>query len=136
MRKNRSNLVNEKISEITISPELKAKVMTLINNYKQQDPGLIEEIANEVLYIPVENGEVKVFHIKPENPTTKRPILFMPGWGNTTINFIDVYEILYNRAEFYYFETREKGSSKLNRWKANMTLSQKAKDLVKVIKYL
>ncbi|MHA1212525.1 MAG: alpha/beta fold hydrolase, partial [Candidatus Heimdallarchaeota archaeon] len=91
--------------------------------------------TNEI-YVPVDGGEIRVLHVKPEKPKNKRPIIHIPGWGVTKLGFNDLYEALHDDIEFYYLETREKGTSKIKRRKANMTIEQKAKDIAQAIEHL
>ncbi|MHA1585218.1 MAG: hypothetical protein ACTSWL_08185, partial [Promethearchaeota archaeon] len=88
------------------------------------------------IYIPVKDGEIRVFHHTPTNPISKRPLVYVPGWGGIPKMYQDLYEVLHYRVEFYYVETREKESSHMNRWKAQFTMSQKAEDIGVAIKEL
>jgi hypothetical protein len=103
--------------------------------YQENVPNFWEYEKAEHIYIPVDDGEIRVIHIKPENPISKRPLLFLPGWAVPPIAFQDLYEIMHNKYDFYYLETREKSSSKIRRL-GNFSMSQKAKDIGVAIKYL
>ncbi len=95
-----------------------------------------ERDRSEEIYLPVEDGEIRVYHNKPASPSACRPIVFIPGWGALADSFNDFYSIIYPHAEFYHIETREKHSSRLNRKKARMDMSQKAHDIRDVIRQL
>ncbi len=98
-------------------------------------PNFWEMEEAEHIYVPVEGGEIRVIHIIPENPISKRPLLFLPGWAVPPIAFQDLYEIVHKRYDFYYLETREKTSSRIGRF-GDFTMPRKAKDIVVAIKYL
>ena len=98
-------------------------------------PNFWEMEEAEHIYVPVEGGEIRVIHIKPENPISKRPLLFLPGWAVPPIAFQDLYEIIHGKYDFYYLETREKTSSRIGRF-GDFTMSRKAKDIAVAIKYL
>ena len=133
-----NNEQEETISEIEMSEELQNKVLEIVTSLKQEVPyPWHENNENITSYdVPVDNGTIKIRHIKPEKPISKRPVVFVPGWGNTPVTFQDFYKIVHNKLEFYYVETREKETSKLQRCKADMSISQKAKDIQRVIEYL
>ncbi|NHJ39155.1 MAG: hypothetical protein FK731_03920 [Asgard group archaeon] len=121
--------------ELTINPELKKKVDELIQaTYKEGVEYWSEEIT-ETIYVPIDVGEIRVLHVKPKKPKNKRILLFLPGWGVTNDEFNDIYEILHEEVEFYYVETREKSTSRIKRWGTNLTVSEKAKDVQRVIDY-
>jgi pimeloyl-ACP methyl ester carboxylesterase len=83
----------------------------------------------EEIYIPVEDAEIRVFHIKPERPAAKRPLVFIPGWGVIPEGFAGYYGGIHEQADFYCIETREKGSSRIHSKRADMSVSQSARDL-------
>ncbi|NHK31130.1 MAG: hypothetical protein FK730_07240 [Asgard group archaeon] len=121
--------------EIIITPELKKKVEALINATYKEDVEYWSEEITETIYVPIDVGEIRVLHVKPKKPKNKRILLFIPGWGVTNDEFNDVYEILHEDIEFYYIETREKSTSRIKRWGTNLTVSEKAKDVQRVIDY-
>lgn len=81
------------------------------------------------IYIPVEDAEIRAFHIKPKRPSAKRPLVFIPGWGVTPEGFAEYYGGIHEQAEFYYIETREKGSSRIHSKRADMSVCQSARDI-------
>jgi hypothetical protein len=87
-------------------------------------------------YVPIDNGELRVFYHKPKEPLSKRPVVFVPGWGVIPSGFNDLYEVLIDEVEFYYIETREKCSSRMNKKKVSFTMTQKAKDVQDVLNFL
>lgn len=108
----------------------------ILNTSIQNDvPNFWEMEDAEHIYIPVDGGEIRAIHIKPENPISKRPLLFLPGWAVPPIAFQDFYAIAHKKYDFYYLETREKTSSRISRL-GNFKMSQKAKDIGIAIKYL
>jgi hypothetical protein len=98
-------------------------------------PKFWEMEETETHYIPIKDGEIRAFHIKPANPISKRPLVFIPGWGVVPPGFQNLYEVIHEKVELFYIETREKGSSHLNRKEAELTVSQKAEDITKAIDY-
>jgi len=83
----------------------------------------------EEIYIPVEDAEIRVFHIKLERPAAKRPLVFIPGWGVIPEGFAEYYGGIHGQADFYYIETREKGSSRIHSKRAEMSVRQSARDI-------
>ena len=98
-------LTNEQLNEIE----------KLITNSKRDVPDFYEEGASEVLYVPVEGAELRVFHHKPEKQEAKRAILFIPGFGTTPWSWRAFHNPHHGIAEYYYLETREKRSCKIKR---------------------
>lgn len=123
-------------SMLDITPELEQQVHEMLIATERKVPNFWEIDTTESLYVPVDDGEIRVYHFKPDNPVSKRPLVFVPGWGGTEIGYVDFYEVIHDRVECYYIETREKKSSKLDRKKAKFDMSQKAKDIQDVINYL
>ncbi|NHJ03613.1 MAG: alpha/beta hydrolase [Candidatus Heimdallarchaeota archaeon] len=117
------------------SKEMKDKVRSKIRKLKGNPLDFWKEPIGKEFFIPVNNGEIRVFHIKPKNTINKRPVIFISGWGTLPSLFKEMYEILHERVEFYYVETREKRSSHLNKKNASLSLSQKALDIQAVIDY-
>lgn len=92
--------------------------------------------TRRIIYVPVDDGEIRVIHVNPKNKISKRPLVFIPGWGVIPRNFIDLYEVLHDKVELYYIETREKGSSRIKRFKSKLTMNQKAKDVGDALNFL
>ena len=113
------------------------KLMELIEQNSKKVPYFYEEGVCDSFYIPVEAGEIRVFHHKPKNPITKRPILFVPGFGTSMWAWREFSLPFVEQGEFYFLETREKKSSKFkHRLKADMSLKQVAKDINTGIQHL
>ncbi|MHA1213391.1 MAG: hypothetical protein ACTSSH_13150 [Candidatus Heimdallarchaeota archaeon] len=101
-------------NEFDLTQEQLDLINNLIEKSPKDAPDFYEEGECEQFYIPVDEGEIRVFHRKPKNITAKRPILF-----------------------YYFLETREKASSRIKRnCKTNLTVDQKAKDVGVAIKHL
>ena len=128
-------LQNEQ-SMLDITPELEQQVHEMLSATERKVPNFWESNTTESLYVPVDDGEIRVYHFKPDNPVSKRPLVFIPGWGGTEIGYVDFYEVIHDRVECYYIETREKRSSKLDRKKEKLDMRQKAKDIQDAINYL
>ncbi|HUT80430.1 MAG TPA: hypothetical protein VMZ29_04430 [Candidatus Bathyarchaeia archaeon] len=136
MAKKKKQDIIEVPPELTITQELQNKVDQLLKTSKRDVVSYWDPKDTEFIYVPVDGGEIRVIHVKAENPKNKQPIIHLPGWGVIPIGFNVLYEVLHEEYEFYYIETREKGSSKIKKRKANMTILQKAKDVQKALDYL
>ena len=122
--------------ELHITKKLENKVDEMLRSTFRKTPNFWEDDISKIIYIPVDDGEIRVLHIKPQSSISKRPVVFLAGWGGIVEGYSDLYEVIHDLVEFYYVETREKKSSKLNRKKAKMNMTQKAKDVGDAIKYL
>jgi len=121
--------------------ELTQQQLDIIIDLLEKTPKDVPDFYNdgecEQIYIPVEGGEIRVFHRKPKNITAKRPILFVPGYSTTPWSWRAFPKPIHNNTEYYFLETREKTSSKIKRnRKANFTVDQKAKDIRDAIQFL
>ena len=65
-----------------LNTEQKNAIENFVEKARRDVPFFYEEGESEVLYVPVDDGELRVFHHKPENNKFKRPIVFFPGFGN------------------------------------------------------
>ena len=99
-------------------------------------PDIREGLTKRTIYVPVKHGAIRVLHFMPENPVSRRPLVFVPGWGTLLEGFQDLYEVLYGRVEMYMIETREKKSSRMDRFRADFTMHRKAEDIGEAIRYL
>lgn len=126
---------NNEIFNLTESQEKRIK--SFLDNGRRDTPLFCEEGVNEEIFIPVKDGEIRVLHHKPEKQTTKRPILFLPGFVAAPWTWNDFHRVHHGFAEYYYFETREKKSSKMNRHrKIQLAIKQSAVDLAVGIEHL
>ena len=118
-------------------PKLLQQVTDLLNSSRQSNVPPFQDLLNiEEIYVPVSNGEIRVLHYCPPSAESIRHLVFVPGWGLPPSVFSDWFEVLYNRVEFYYIETREKESSRMHRWKTQFTMSHKAADIQRAIEEL
>ncbi|HUT80759.1 MAG TPA: alpha/beta hydrolase [Candidatus Bathyarchaeia archaeon] len=120
---------------LTTTEKQVQKIRSKIEELKQSVPSFWEEPNCKINNIPVAGGTIRVLHLKPVNPISIRPIVFLSGWSSMPRLFNEFYEMLHDRIEFYFVETREKITSNIKRRKADMSLSQKAKDVQAVINY-
>ena len=122
----------------SLTEEQTDKMSKLIKENNRDVPLFYDEGVCEVKYVPVDGAELRVFHHKPKNPITKRPILFISGFGTSPWSWRHFNTPMYEKGEYYFLETREKTSSKVftGRLRTNMTIDQNAKDLAEAIKYL
>jgi len=117
-----------------ISEKQKQAIQELLDKGRRNTPLFCEKGVNEEIFIPVKDGEVRVLHHKPEEQRTKRPILFLPGFVAAPWTWNDFHRTHHGFAEYYYFETREKKSSKIRRHrKLKLGIDQSAIDLAEVI---
>ncbi|MCK5047488.1 MAG: hypothetical protein KAS22_12960, partial [Candidatus Heimdallarchaeota archaeon] len=124
-------------NEFDFTQEQLDLVNNLIEKSPKGAPDFYEEGECEQFYIPVDGGEIRVFHRKPKNITAKRPILFIPGYSTTPWSWRGFPKPIHNNTEYYFLETREKASSRIKRnRKTNLTVDQKAKDVAGAIKHL
>ncbi len=126
----------ELISMLSMTETDHQKVEQILKSVKQPIDDYWSEDECKVIYVPVKNGEIRLIHHKPRNPISIRPILFIAGWGTSLEVFEDMYEVFYNRVEFYFLETREKTSSKLFKRRAKITMKQNTEDIKEAIDYL
>ncbi|MHA1200002.1 MAG: hypothetical protein ACTSQF_11795 [Candidatus Heimdallarchaeaceae archaeon] len=49
----------------------------MLRDARRDVPTFMDEGAAEILYVPIEDGELKVYHHIPEKSETKRPIVFV-----------------------------------------------------------
>ena len=123
--------VQSAIEQMTeLSPELTPQLdQMLASTHRNDVPNFWDADISNHYYIPVPDGEIRVIHYRPEFSASIRPLVFVPGWGVSPAGFQDLFEVIYEKVEFYYIETREKRSSRMHRWKSNFTMSQKALDV-------
>jgi len=122
--------------ELTVTSEQQQKIDQMIESSRKKNfipwnPSITKDI-----YVPVEGGEIRVVHVKPEKPLNKRTIVFVPGWGVLQEGFSVLYEVLHDEIEFYYIETREKRTSRIKRRKVDMTIQRMAIDIMQAIDFL
>ncbi len=123
--------------EISLSKEQEEKMDQLISEHNQEVSFYYEKGVCEIIFVPIENGELRVFHHKPKNPVSKRPVLFLPGFGTSPWSWRHFSTPMHEKAEYYILESREKSSSITHkRRKAKMSIDQIAKDLAEAIQYL
>ncbi len=121
---------------LSATDELRARVHSMLEAEKRSAPDFFSAPLGGEVYVPVEDGEIRIFHVKPKNPIAVRPIVLVPGWGSLPAGFRDFYSVLHQRAELYYIETREKQSSRLDKKVARLSMSQKAKDIQDALDFL
>jgi pimeloyl-ACP methyl ester carboxylesterase len=86
-------------------------------------------VGTEVLTVPVDGAEIRVYRVTPARPIARRPIVFVPGWGTNPPGWFDFYKAVHGRAELYYLETREKATSRILDRHTDMSVSQAARDI-------
>lgn len=117
--------------------EQKEVIQNLLKQGRRDVPTFLDEGASDITFVPIDEGELRVFHHKPDNITTKRPVIFVPGYVAAPISWVDFHIPHQGFGEYYYLETREKRSSRIKKpRKASMTVNQTAKDLGQAIENL
>ncbi len=120
-----------------LNTEQKNAIENFVEKARRDVPFFYEEGESEVLYVPVDDGELRVFHHVPEDNKFKRPIVFFPGFGNPPWAWRFYSIPSHDTGEYYIIDTREKKSSKIQRGrKVKFTIDQMAKDVGDVIKHL
>ena len=110
---------------------------SFILSYKRDVPNFYDEGESEVLHVPVEDGVIRVYHHKPKMVKTKRPIIFIPGFGTTLQSWRDFHKTHHGFAEYYHIETRDKKSGQIRRHiKVDLTIDRIAKDIANVIEFV
>lgn len=108
----------------------KKNIQSLLDKGRRDVPTFLDEGSSEILYVPIDDGELRVFHHKPEKQTTKRPIVFIPGYVAAPSTWTDFHIPHQGFGEYYYLETREKRSSKIKKTRnTTMTITQTAYDV-------
>jgi len=121
---------------LTLTAEQKEKVAALLDEVSGlQAPSMLADKDTRQVYVPVDEGEIRTFHYLPQHKRVKRPIVLVPGWGAIPSGFQDFFNVVYNHAEVILIETREKGSSRLQRRRARLDMSQKARDIQAVLNH-
>jgi hypothetical protein len=126
------------IEEIfTLTAEQQIAAEKFIQEAHQEVPYFYDEGECEIIYAPINDGEIRIFHHTPKQSQMKRPIIFFPGFGTTPWTWRDFCVPIHNIGEYYFLETREKRSSKLKRgYKTKISIDQMAKDVGEAIKFL
>ncbi len=120
-----------------LSDEKLQTIQDLLKENQRDVPAFTDEGICEEFYVPVKDGELRVFNHKPEKIEVKRPILFLPGFTANPLTWVDFHKTHQGFAEYFYIESREKNSSRLKKSKeTSFTVDQCAQDLRDVIKYL
>ncbi len=115
----------------------KQAIRELLEKGRRDVPTFLDEGASEILYVPIDDGELRVFHHVPEKSETKRPIVFIPGYVAAPISWVDFHIPHQGIGEYYYLETREKRSSKIKKTREiTMTINQTAYDVGVALKGL
>lgn len=136
--KSQPNVSDEWLSRVlSIKPELANQLNHWIDEQFPPYPAMVPDFwdpsISTIHYIPVESGSIRVIHYCPSYPKSKRPVVFIPGWGVIPQGFRDLFEIFYLQVEFYYIETREKSSSRIHKYNSNFSMHQMAQDVGKVL---
>ena len=67
--------------ELTINKELKMQVQNMMDaNSQENTPYFWDTSFCRSFYVPVDDGEIKVYHIKPPKVISKRPVVECGGF--------------------------------------------------------
>jgi len=68
----------------------------------------------EARHIAAADGiELRVYSFKPNQPSTSRPVVFIPGWTSVMEGWAPLLSAWVEKREIHYIETREKRSAKM-----------------------
>ncbi len=118
-----------------LEAQLHERIMKMVHPHPKMLPNFWDPTISKIVHVPVNDGTIRVFHYRPQYLISKRPIVIIPGWGVIPSGFRDVFEIFYNYIEFYYIETREKKSSRINRKTGSFSMEQNALDVKIVLEH-
>jgi len=108
-----------------------------ILSFKRDVPNFYDDDICDVILVPVEGGTIRVFHHKPKNVRSQRPIVFIPGFGTATQSWRDFHFTHHGDTEYYHIESREKISANIKRdKKADLSIDRLAKDIAAVIDFV
>ena len=82
--------------ELQLSEEQYKRIARMLAATHRTAPHFWEEEDDEnsqAIFVPVKDAELRILHIKPKNPISKRPVVFLPGWGVIPAGFQDFYEV-------------------------------------------
>lgn len=114
---------------LEVSAEHRARVAAMITDVDHSAPGFWETGEGEEIRVPVRGGDIRVFACRPTHPEARRPIVLVPGWGVVPEGFLEFYQLIHGKTEFYYVETREKRSSRFGVRHPDMSPAQSARDI-------
>ncbi len=117
-------------------PAERARVKAMLGQADRASPGFWEPEEGVELRVPVEGADIRVFACRPRVPVETRPVVLVPGWGVTPEGYQAFYESVRGKAEFYYIETREKGSSRVAGKSPDMSPAQSARDIASALSSL
>jgi len=129
--------MSENENEFVLTKKQVDEINKLLDAGRRDVPNFYDEGECEIIYVPVEDGEIRVFHHKPEKTKTKRPILFIPGFATTPWTWRKFHKPHHGFAEYFHLETREKASSTIRKHrKADFSINKTAQDIGVAIKHL
>ncbi|MDP7329427.1 MAG: hypothetical protein QF612_06270, partial [Candidatus Thalassarchaeaceae archaeon] len=68
----------------------------------------------EARHIVAADGiELRVYSFKPNQPSTSRPVVLIPGWTSVMEGWAPLLSSWVEKREIHYIETREKRSAKI-----------------------
>jgi hypothetical protein len=108
-------------------------VQALLSTADESAPRFWE--TGEEIWVRTGGAELRVIHCPRAGTGTgpqPRPIVLVPGFGVIPEGFQEFYRAVHGKAEFFYIETREKGSARLLPG-ADMSMGRMAKDLAELL---
>ena len=88
-----------------VNPMNTTEVATLLDN---------PDCQIEARHIPAADGiDLRVYSFKPNQPSTSRPVVFIPGWTSVMEGWAPLLSAWVEKREIHYIETREKRSAKI-----------------------
>ena len=76
------------------TPEQIEIINEKLKKARRDVPTFMDEGAAEIIYCPIDDGELKIYHHIPENSETKRPIVFVPGFVAAPSTWVDFHYLI------------------------------------------
>lgn len=130
-------MVKYLLQDITNNKYLELDKPEVLSQFKRDVPNFYDKGECDEFYVPVKDGEIRVFHHKPSKVKTQRPIIFIPGFATTPFSWREYHHSHHYYAEYFHIETRDKKSSRINNHKnVDFTIKQIAEDINDVLHHL
>ena len=118
------------------SDEEREAVSAMLWAHKSPAPPFWESGVGKEIFISTNRARIRVLNFSCRSSCNARAVVFVPGFGATPPGFQDFYEVLREKAELYYLETREKPSSRILDPRADMSVGQSVDDIRRALSLL
>ncbi len=109
-------------------------LIDILNNKLMETTQSFKADRWKTIMVPAGEGELRMLHHRPSGNKDSLPIFFLPGWGTLPEGFSGFLHGVEGKTECFYFETREKNSSRLDRRRAHFSMEEHARDLAAALK--